>query len=410
MYTANNVVAIILARGGSKGILNKNLIVFLGKPLLVWTILQARYSNVISDIYVSSDSEKILEVAEQYGSIPIKRPLELATDTSSSELALLHALDVIKAQKGSDPELVIFLQVTSPLREPEDIKNALHIFNMQIADSLFSDAKLDDFCAWHEEAGVLQGKTFDPWNRGRRQDRKPLYLENGSIYIFRSELLRKTGNRLGGKIVRFTMPFWKSHEIDTIDELELCEFYFRKKLLAFWQNKQWDIDIQAVCLIVYDFDGVMTDNRALQLQDGTEAVFISRADGLGVAALRKLKISQVILSTERNAVVSARGKKLDIMVIQDCQDKKSALLDLCKIYQVSLESVLYVGNDLNDLEAMKIVGFPVAPADAHPAILIFAKYVTKAAGGCGVVRELSELFEERSSTTGLEIGGCVLGC
>ena len=230
--TTLSTIAIILARGGSKGIPNKNLIDFVGKPLLAWSILQARAATAIDAVFVSSDSSVILEVAALYGASPIRRPDELSTDTASSESALIHALDTIVKEQGADPGTVVFLQATSPLREPADIDGAVAAFRSQKADSLFSDAVLDDLCAWYEEAGVLKGKTFDPFNRGRRQDRKPLYLENGSIYVFMPALLRKTGNRLGGKIARYTMDYWKSFEIDTPENVDLCEYYFRKRVQA----------------------------------------------------------------------------------------------------------------------------------------------------------------------------------
>ena len=143
-------------------------------------------------------------------------------------------------------------------------------------------------------------------------------------------------------------------------------------------------------LIVYDFDGVMTDNRVLIFQDGTEAVFVNRADGWGVAKLRRAGFRQIILSTETNQVVSARAIKLQIKVLQGCSDKVQELKSFCQINDIDLTKVLYVGNDVNDLDAMRLVGFPVAPADAHPEILKIAKYITKARGGEGVIRELSE--------------------
>lgn len=143
-------------------------------------------------------------------------------------------------------------------------------------------------------------------------------------------------------------------------------------------------------LFVYDFDGVMTDNRVLQLQDGTEAVWVNRADGWGVAQLKKTGIPQLILSTETNPVVTARAKKLGIAVMQGCGDKKADLLAYCQKNEIALASVLYIGNDVNDLTVMQIVGFPVAPADAHPSIIAIAKFVTQAKGGSGVIKELSE--------------------
>ena len=387
-------IAIIPARGGSKGIPNKNLIDFAGKPLLAWSILQARAAKAIDVVFVSSDSPAILEVAVQYGASPIRRPDELCTDTASSESALIHALDSIAKEQGADPRTVVFLQATSPLREPADIDGAVAAFHSQGADSLFTDAMLDDLCAWQEEDGVLKGKTFDPFNRGRRQDRKPFYLENGSIYVLMPAHLRKTGNRLGGKIARYTMDYWKSFEIDTLEHVELCEYYFRKHLLPYWQtcdpNAKVGVTVFKPDLIVYDFDGVMTDNRVLVLQDGTEAVLANRADGWGVSQLRQAGFRQIILSTETNPVVSVRAKKLGLEVLQGSGDKPRDLITFCQSHGITLARVLYVGNDVNDLDAMRLVGLPVAPADAHPTVLALAKHVTRARGGEGVIKELSE--------------------
>jgi N-acylneuraminate cytidylyltransferase len=391
MLSSTGSIAIILARGGSKGIPHKNLINFAGKPLLAWSVLQAKAAKTVDDVYVSSDSNAILDVAARYGAKTIKRPDAFSTDTATSESALLHALDVIAAERGAEPERIVFLQATSPLREPSDIDGAVEAFVSQAADSLFSDAMLDDFCAWHEEDGVLRGKTFDPFNRGRRQDRTPLFLENGSIYVFKPSLLRQAGNRLGGKIARYSMDFWKSFEIDTIENIELCEFYFCKYLLASWQQ-ECDIAGFQPALIVYDFDGVMTDNRVLVLQDGSEAVLANRADGWGVGQLRHAGFQQVILSTETNPVVAARAKKLGLDVLQGSGDKRRDLMACCEVRGVALDQVLYVGNDVNDLDAMRQVGFPVAPADAHPAVLAMAKYITRARGGEGVLKEISEVL------------------
>ena len=143
-------------------------------------------------------------------------------------------------------------------------------------------------------------------------------------------------------------------------------------------------------LIVYDFDGVMTDNRVIVFQDGTEAVVVNRADGLGVDRFRELGIPQLILSTETNPVVKARAAKLRIELIASCKDKKLALKNYCAQNGYDLNKVMYIGNDLNDLEVMRIVGFPIAPADAHPKIKKIAKLVTEAKGGEGVVKELSD--------------------
>jgi len=156
------------------------------------------------------------------------------------------------------------------------------------------------------------------------------------------------------------------------------------------ENSKLSDRARGIDLIVYDFDGVMTDNRVVIFQDGAEAVVVNRADGLGVAHFRDLGIPQLILSTETNPVVKARAIKLRLEAITSCKDKKIALKSYCAQNGYDLNKVVYVGNDLNDLEVMKIVGFPVAPADADPKIKSVAKLITKSKGGEGVVKELSD--------------------
>lgn len=153
-----------------------------------------------------------------------------------------------------------------------------------------------------------------------------------------------------------------------------------------------DFNAHSIDLIVYDFDGVMTDNKVFVFQNGREAVAVNRADGLGVDYLRKAGFRQVILSTEKNPIVKARADKLKIEVIQGCEDKLSELLSFCDREGYDLRKVVFVGNDLNDLEAMKVVGFPIAPADAHPDVKKVAKLVTNVKGGDGVVKELAEII------------------
>jgi len=154
-------------------------------------------------------------------------------------------------------------------------------------------------------------------------------------------------------------------------------------------------DIEAlkdITLVVYDFDGVMTDNRVLVREDGMEAVMCNRSDGWGVGIIRRLGVEQVILSTEENPVVLARARKIRLEAVHGCSDKESGLRDLAQARGVPLEHILYVGNDTNDLGAMSIAGMSIAPADAHPDILAVADHITASRGGHGVVRELADHF------------------
>ena len=147
------------------------------------------------------------------------------------------------------------------------------------------------------------------------------------------------------------------------------------------------IHAKDIDLIVYDFDGIHTNNMVLVLEDGTEAVFCNRSDGLAVRKIKEFGVKQIILSTETNKVVAARAKKLNIDVIHGVYDKKQVLADYCKDNDISLGKVVYLGNDVNDLEVMKTVGYPLAPQDAYESIKGIAKSIIKKCGGDGVVRE-----------------------
>lgn len=145
-------------------------------------------------------------------------------------------------------------------------------------------------------------------------------------------------------------------------------------------------------LIVYDFDGVMTDNRVMVDQNGNESVMANRGDGYGVGMIRKLGVKQVILSTEVNPVVEMRAQKLNLEVIHGVSDKKQTLEKYCADRNISLDRVMYLGNDLNDIDAMKCVGIKGAPKDAEPEILESADWISEKSGGYGVVRELARLI------------------
>ena len=147
-------------------------------------------------------------------------------------------------------------------------------------------------------------------------------------------------------------------------------------------------------LIVYDFDGVMTDNHVYVSQDGTEMAMCHRGDGLGVGIIRDMGIEQVIISTEVNPIVAKRAEKLKLPVVHKVKNKAQALTDYCAEKGIVLENVMYIGNDTNDLEAMKLAGIKGAPKDAEPEILSIADWVSTKNGGYGVIRELARFISE----------------
>lgn len=146
--------------------------------------------------------------------------------------------------------------------------------------------------------------------------------------------------------------------------------------------------LKGVKLIIYDFDGVFTDNKVIVNEDGVESVIVNRADGLAVSIIKKMKIPQLIITTETNKVVQMRAKKLDIPLISEVDDKKSAVMQYCKKNGISPRDVAYVGNDLNDLEAMDIIGYPICPSDACEEIKKISVFILDTPGGQGVAREM----------------------
>tara|TARA_B100000315_G_C14529233_1_gene565330 strand:- start:168 stop:626 length:459 start_codon:yes stop_codon:yes gene_type:complete len=148
----------------------------------------------------------------------------------------------------------------------------------------------------------------------------------------------------------------------------------------------------AIKLLVYDFDGVMTDNKVYIDQNGNEMVQVNRADGLSVNEIKKLGIEQIIISTEKNPVVSVRASKLEIPSIQGIDNKKDCLMDYCRKNDIDLSQVAFVGNDINDKKVMEIAGITFCPADAHETIKAFSDHVLRTNGGQGVVRELLDII------------------
>lgn len=168
-----------------------------------------------------------------------------------------------------------------------------------------------------------------------------------------------------------------------------------------------DTVLRDIQLIVYDFDGVMTDNKVLVREDGLESVTVNRSDGLAVERIKEMEIPQIIVSKEKNRVVEARARKIGIQAIQGIENKHEIVASYCRENNMTLDKVVYVGNDINDLEVMSAVGYPVCPSDAYEEIKAVSKIILRAAGGNGVVRELLnylEIAENRELKTEKPLG------
>lgn len=215
-------VAIIPARGGSKGIVKKNITDFLGNPLITYTIKQAINSEEIDDVYVSTDAEDIAMISREAGAQVIERPDRLAGDKADTESALVHALQEIR-DRGSNPETIVLLQCTSPLRREGDIDGAINLVSEEGFDSALSACKDHKFY-WSFCGEKAEPINYNPQTRKRRQElESERYQENGSIYVFRADILEEKGCRLGGEIGVYEMPKIMSDEIDTPEDLQRVE-------------------------------------------------------------------------------------------------------------------------------------------------------------------------------------------
>lgn len=229
--TFPSVLAIIPARGGSKGIPRKNVLSVAGKPLVVHSIDQARHARFVSRVAVSTDDDEIARVSEAAGAEVVRRPADISGDKATSESALIHALGTLMASGQYRPDLVVFLQCTSPLRQPGDIDAAISTLLDQKADSLLSVSPSHRFL-WAEKDGQAMSLNYDFHHRPRRQDMAPQYVENGSIYVFRPDVLLQGGNRLGGKVALHVMDEDASWDIDTPFDMRVAEMLMLERASA----------------------------------------------------------------------------------------------------------------------------------------------------------------------------------
>tara|TARA_B100001123_G_C15166143_1_gene969470 strand:- start:264 stop:968 length:705 start_codon:yes stop_codon:yes gene_type:complete len=233
MINNNKIEALILARGGSKGIPRKNLLDFCGKPLVVWSVLQAINTPEIDNVYISSDSDEILNLCSKFGAIKIKRPDSISGDTAKSESAVTHFFETI----GSNQKIVIMLEPTAPLRKKNDLSNCINSFKKNNWDSCFSGAILHDFLIWRKDNKEnLNSINYDYKYQEPRQSREPDYVENGGIYMFTPNCFIQNQNRFGGNIGVYLTDFWQSFEIDEPQDWKFVSLLFKEYLTEEYKN------------------------------------------------------------------------------------------------------------------------------------------------------------------------------
>lgn len=385
------VLAIIPARGNSKGIPLKNIQPVAGKPLIAHTINAASKATLVDRLIISTDHSQIAEVAIQFGAEVIERPSKISGDFSSSESALLHTLEYLKRTESYIPDLCVFLQCTSPLTLPEDIDGTIKSLINEGGDTALTVTPFHYFLWRHDQTDNAVGINHDKSIRLMRQEREDQFLETGAVYVFRVQEFLEKKHRFFGKTSMYLMPRERCFEIDDPIDMKIAEVLIREN------RNQYKTEIlpEKIDAVIFDFDGVFTDNSVIVNQNGEESVICDRGDGMGISIIKNLGIPMLVLSSEKNPVVEARCKKLEIDYMQGLKDKKSILRAWLHEKCFSLENTIFLGNDINDIECLKIVGCGIVVQDAISDVKCYANIILSNTGGHGAIRELADMINNK---------------
>lgn len=384
-------VAFIPVRGGSKSIPLKNIKPISGKPLVYWTVKAACGCKYIDKVFVATDSDKIKETVEGFkeGSEAelfkkaevIGRSAESASDTASTEFAMLEFADKM------DFDNIVLVQATSPLLVSSDLDRGFEAFGEENVDSVLSVVRQKRFHWGNDENGFSHPTNYDVFHRPRRQEFDGYLVENGAFYISSKENLLKSKNRVSGNIKAVEMSEDTFFEIDELSDWVIIEALMKKNGITALK------EIPEIKMFLTDCDGCLTDGGMYYSECGDELKKFNTRDGMGFALLRNKGIVTGIVTSENVDLNKRRAQKLKLDVLEaGCKDKVAAIKALCEKYAVSLENVAYIGDDINDLDVIKMVGYGCCPADAMPQVRDVAKYVTKAKGGEGVIREIVDII------------------
>jgi N-acylneuraminate cytidylyltransferase len=401
------ILALIPARGGSKGIPRKNIRRFAGYPLIVWSIAAAKQSSFVTRVIVSTDDEEIAAVARAYGAeTPFLRPAELAQDNTTDLPVFQHALQWLDEHEGYQPKIVIQLRPTSPVRPKNCVDNAINILlKHEDADCVRgvvpagqNPHKMWRFAGDDRPMSPLlevEGIT-EPYN-APRQILPPVYWQTGHIDAIRVATIKQKKSLTGDVIYPLVIDPRYTVDIDNLSDWAKYESLANSGLQMVTPGRAKRSMPEKVDLVISDFDGVITDNRVWVNAEGVEFAAAYRSDSIGVQLLRAIGIEVMILSSEPNRVVEARARKMGVPVIHGVgiYEKGHVMRDILEQKNIKAENVIYIGNDLNDLPCFELAGWSVAVADAYPEVIRAADFVLSKPGGYGALREVCDLIRER---------------
>jgi N-acylneuraminate cytidylyltransferase len=399
------ILAVIPARGGSKGIPRKNIKLFAGYPLIAYSIQAAKNSKYVTRTIVSTDDLEIASVAKEYGAeVPFLRPDEFAQDQTLDFPVFENLLTTLQESEGYSPDLVIQLRPTSPIRPINLVDDAI--------EEILKDPQIDSvrgvvpsgqnpFKMWRidPQSGLMEGLLRvegieEPYNSAR-QALPDTYWQTGHIDVIRTNVIRDQKSMSGRKIKPLHIHPDFTVDLDKPADWQKAEWqvWYGGLEMVTPGNKRRPIP-EKVDLVVFDFDGVMTDDKVYVNQDGVEMVAANRSDGMGISLMHKTGIKMIVLSSEVNPVVTARCNKLRLPVIQGVEKKAEVLRKFLMENSINPDHVIFIGNDVNDLPCFNEVGCALVVADAHPAVLRQADIILQHKGGKGGVREVCDLLLE----------------
>lgn len=406
------ILALIPARGGSKGIPRKNIRNFAGYPLIAWSIAAAKQSELVTRVIVSTDDEEIAMVARECGAeTPFLRPAELARDKTTDLPVFEHAIRWLEENEGYHPEIMVQLRPTSPIRPKGMLDNAIRILlEHNDADCVRGvvPAGQNPFKMWRFDgedkpiqALLAVDGIAEPYN-APRQILPPVYWQTGHIDAIRVSTIVQKKSLTGDVIYPLVIDPRYTVDIDNLSDWAKYEALANSGLEMVTPGTPSIAKRpmpEKIDLIICDFDGVITDNRVWVDQDGKESVAAFRSDSIRVRELRAIGIDVMILSSEPNPVVRARAKKMGVEAIHGIglHDKGRVMREVLEQKKIEAGNVIYIGNDLNDLPCFEVAGWSVAVADAYPEVLRAADHVLGRPGGHGALRELCDLILKNSS-------------
>ncbi|HLE74038.1 MAG TPA: acylneuraminate cytidylyltransferase [Anaerolineales bacterium] len=394
------VLAIVSARGGSKSIPRKNAKLFLGHPLLAYSIAAGLQAKSVSRVIVSTDDEALAAIAREYGAeAPFLRPAQYAQDDTPDLPVFQHALRWLAENEKYRPDIVVQLRPTSPLRPKGLVDRAVEtLMADKEADSVRGvvPAGQNPYKMWTlTNEGTLQPllkvKGLSEAYNAPRQALPQTYWQTGHVDAIRMATIMKKDSMSGAVIWPVLIDAQYSVDIDTLSDWRRAEWLASKLDLVRPGSDPRPLP-KKVKLLVMDFDGVLTDNRVWNDEAGKEQVAANRSDGLGIELLLKAGVNAAVISMEENPVVAARCKKMGIPYKKGIENKGPALQQILAERGVSAGEAVFLGNDTNDLPCFPLVACGVAVADAHPEVLRAADMVLSRRGGQGAVRELCDLI------------------